>query len=219
GASARGCRWFPAGWHRWHSASSGKSPRSWSGPWKAARSGARQRGPGHPPWRPAATAPGTGRYYWNAGMSSSVPSITWGWRRDDPARIGVVRCWNDPGHVHGFNQARRPIVTNLELALQGRNGRLARLGDEPHGFVVQGVIFLAVAASAVKSAAATFIGTVQNVLDIIRLAALLPFVHQTVHLIVRDEGAVYAHRQTGSRRHVEHVPVPQPLLGTALIKN
>src|SRR5690606_20415307 len=75
------------------------------------------------------------------------------------------------------------------------------------------------AATAVEPAGAAFGGAIENVLDVIRLAALLPLVHQPVHLVIGNEGAMDTHRQTGARRHAEHVAGAEPLVGTALIED
>src|SRR5690606_25628560 len=43
--------------------------------------------------------------------------------------------------------------------------------------------------------------------------------HHGVDLVVVHEGAVDPHRDTGTHRHVEHVAVPQQLLGATLVKD
>src|SRR5260370_28146042 len=59
---------------------------------------------------------------------------------DLAAAIGLQRA-HQAGRLHGLDQARRTVVADLEAALHAGDGRLARLGDDAHRFVVQGIGF------------------------------------------------------------------------------
>ena len=41
----------------------------------------------------------------------------------------------------------------------------------------------------------------------------------SMNLMIRHKRTVHAHRQRGSRRQIQHVTVPEQVLGTHLIKN
>src|SRR3984893_18310433 len=59
---------------------------------------------------------------------------------DLAAAIGLQ--WADQAcRLHGLDQARRTVVADLEAPLHAGDGRLARLGDDAHRFVVQGIGF------------------------------------------------------------------------------
>src|SRR5690606_36914334 len=147
--------------------------------------------------------------------------VSHGWGRDDFALVGMVCRGYDTGHLHRFTHARRPTVTNLELALPGGNRHLARLADEAHRVVVQRSILLAIPPPTPPPGPAgpAAVGAVEKVRAVARLAALLPPVDQPVPLVIGNEGAMDRRRQTGARRLVEHVAVAEQLFGTAVIED
>src|SRR3990167_8463088 len=123
---------------------------------------------------------------------------------------------------HVFQQAGRAVVADLELALHVGNAGLAVLEHDFHRLVVQRVLF-AVAATTVPEhvgALAIARGAFQHTVDVIGLTALLFQIgHHTVHLVVADESAMHADRETGAGRHVQHVAHAEQALGPHLVED
>src|SRR5258708_22130390 len=76
-----------------------------------------------------------------AALMIMLPSFV-GWRCavDLAAAIGLQWA-HQARRLHGLDQARRAVVADLEAALHAGDGCLARLGDDAHRFVVQGIGF------------------------------------------------------------------------------
>src|SRR4051812_41346983 len=75
------------------------------------------------------------------------------WRRCEDGAVAVVFLRaDDARRFHRLDQARRPVVADLETSLHARDRTAARFGDDAHRLVVQRVGFVARAAAAFRKA-------------------------------------------------------------------
>src|ERR1700719_3139966 len=142
---------------------------------------------------------------------------------DLAAAVGLQRT-HQACRLHGLDQARRPVVADLETALDTGDGRLARLGDDAHRLVVQGIglgigggcLTVLVVRWESRNRVAR---TVQNLVDVGRRRGGLETSDHPMHFLIGDEGAVHAGRDGGAGRQVQHVAVPEQGFRTALIED
>jgi len=84
---------------------------------------------------------------------------------------------------------------------------------------LQSVLAFIVAIACLDGYERFVVATGQHVFPIVGHCPLLPVVHHPVHLLVRDESAVYPGRHPGTGREIKHIAMAEELFGTSLIED
>src|SRR5690606_24245608 len=122
----------------------------------------------------------------------------------------MAGCADHARGLHGLDEISRAIVADLEAPLHRRNGRLPAFRHEGYGLIIECVAFGVTAfatatTGSAKTASVAVATALQNILDIIRLPAFFPLLHNPVNLWVVHKGTVHPDGQARARRHVQHV--------------
>src|SRR5690606_14540095 len=117
---------------------------------------------------------------------------------------------------HAFDEARRPVVADLQVALDEARRGLALAADERDGLVVERIALAALAGTPAEEAAP--LRLLRDLVEIGGLTMRLEERDNRLDLLVADERRVHA-GDAASAGHEEHVAAPQKLLGAAFAEN
>src|ERR1039458_246723 len=137
---------------------------------------------------------------------------------EDFARLAAVGRADDAVALHHVQNARRPAVTQPQMALQGGGGSLAHLQYEAHGLFVHGVLRRVGGFSIHRDVLVARRGDEER-LVVLRRRLLLPAIHDAADFRLGDEGPVEADEARRSRRKEQHVALAQQVLGAHAVED
>src|SRR5499433_1152697 len=136
------------------------------------------------------------------------------------ALTGVVGLAHDAFLLHALHERGRPVVADLQPALDvaGRGFTVAH--DDLHRLLVEVAALGLAHAGSVEDRIAVLVLVVRrgDGLEVLRRALRFEMAHDLLDLLVRAKRSMYA-ADASATGHVEHVALAEQLLGTLLAQN
>src|SRR5262249_51592243 len=136
----------------------------------------------------------------------------------DLPRPGVVGLADDAFLLHALHERSRPVVADLQPALDVAGGGFAVAHDDLHRLLVEVAALGLAHAGGVEDRFAVLVVRRGDGLEVLRRALRFEMADDLLDLLVRAKRSVHA-ADASAAGHVEHVALAEQLLGTLLAQN